>query len=132
MCVSFNEDQMPQDPFADDPNDPASLLEPEDTPDPLSPQDIMALHEDLRSVREFRRLLEPQGVRGIGMMCDDCEELHFYDWGIMETNIRTMLSDSNVPVHEPSVNPNPDDYVSWDYCAGYADAMNFGAFSRHK
>lgn len=123
--MSFNRDQMPPDPFADDPNDPASFLEPEEEFPPLSPEEIDALREDLKNIRDFRRLLEPRGVRGISMLCDDCDELHYYDWGIMETNISMMLNQEPVPVHEPSVRPNPEDYVTWDYCLGYADAIDF-------
>ena len=126
--MSFNHDQMPPDPFADDPNDPASFLDPDEFDEavpPLSPDEVQALREDLQNVRDFRKLLEPRGVRGITMLCEDCEDSHFYDWDIIESNIRTMLNNELVPVHEPSAQPNPNDYVTWDYCLGYADAIDF-------
>ena len=126
--VSFNHDQMPPDPFADDPNDPASFLDPDEFDEsvpPLSPDEVQALREDLKNVRDFRKLLEPRGVRGVAMLCEDCEENHFYDWDIIESNIQTMLNNELVPVHEPSAQPNPHDYVTWDYCLGYADAIDF-------
>lgn len=117
---------MPLDPFADDPNDPASLLDPtEDEAPPLAAQEIEALKSDLTNVRDFRRLLEPRGIRGVSMLCDDCDEVHYYDWGIIESNITTLLQHQIVPVHEPGAEPNPDHYVTWDYCLGYADAMDF-------
>lgn len=123
--MSFDNSQMPPDPFADDPNDPASFLEPEEEFPPLSDMEMEALREDLKNVRDFRRLLEPRGIRGITMMCEDCEETHYYDWSIIETNILTMLNRENTPVHEPSAQPKTQAYVTWDYCLGYADAMDF-------
>lgn len=126
--MSFNDYQMPPDPFEDDPNDPASFLDEDEVDEfaePLTADDVAALREDLVNVRTFRKLLEPHGIRGVSMMCEDCEELHFYDWGIIESNILTMLCNESMPVHEPSHSPNPQEYVTWDYCLGYADAMDF-------
>ena len=54
---------MPPDPFADDPNDPASFLEPDEDYPPLTKDEKQALHEDLRNVRDFRKLLQPRGIR---------------------------------------------------------------------
>lgn len=118
---------MPPDPFAGDPNDPASFLEPEDDePDgPVTDEERVLLREDLENVRHFRALLEPRGVRGISMLCEDCDELHYYDWPIIIANISTILNGEAVPVHEPGAAPDPDFYVSWEYCAGYADAVDW-------
>lgn len=126
MCaVNYGNHDMPLDPFADDPNDPASFLEPEEEFPPLSDEELKALQLDLANVKDFRRLLEPRGIRGVSMLCDDCDEVHYYDWGIIESNITTLLKQQIVPVHEPGAKPNPDEYVTWDYCLGYADAMDF-------
>ena len=126
--VSFSNYQMPPDPFADDPNDPASLLGPvegDEVMEPIDATEEAALREDLANVRVFRELLEPHGVRGVAMLCEDCDEQHYYDWGIIESNIVSMLNHQHLPVHEPSAAPSPQDYVTWDYCLGYADAMDF-------
>lgn len=122
--MNFN-DQMPPDPFADDPNDPASFLEPDVEDVPVSEEEKVGLRQDLTLVRKFRKLLEPHGARGITMFCEDCGEPHYYDWNIIESNITLMLNDQTMPVHEPLVQPNPHDYVTWDYCLGYADASDF-------
>lgn len=114
---------MPPDPFADDPNDPASFLEPDEEFDPLSPEAMADLRADLESVARFRELLEPRGIRGVGMLCDDCDELHFYDWGILQTNFTAMLNNLSLPVHEPAVGTDPDHYVPWDYCVGFLDGV---------
>lgn len=125
--MDFNDALMPPDPFAGDPNDPASFLDPEDDypEEPVSDEERALLREDLANVRRFRILLEPRGVRGISMPCEECNELHYYDWPIILSNITTILSDDVVPVHEPGAAPDPDYYVSWDYCAGYADAADW-------
>ena len=33
-----------------------------------------------------------------------------------------LLVDGTVRPHEPAYDPEPDAYVTWDYCRGYADA----------
>ncbi|MBC2682182.1 hypothetical protein GSS87_07200 [Corynebacterium sp. 4HC-13] len=116
---------MPPDPFADDPNDPASFLEPEEEFPLLSDEELLDLKSDLANVKDFRRLLEPRGIRGISMLCNDCDEVHYYDWDIIESNIAMLINHQIVPVHEPGAKPNPDEYVTWDYCLGYADAMDY-------
>lgn len=132
---------MPPDPFADDPEDPAKALDDLDDYDtdydgydgvdgygpdePLSDEERVALREDLANVRRFRELLEPRGIRGITMTCEDCRELHYYDWPILVSNFSTMLDGGPVPVHEPGADPDPDFYVPWEYCAGYADAADW-------
>lgn len=125
--VNYDDPLMPPDPFAGDPDDPASFLEPDDDypGEPVTDEERTLLQEDLANVRRFRTLLEPRGVRGISMLCDDCDELHYYDWPIILSNISTILHGEAVPVHEPGAAPDPDFYVSWEYCAGYADAADW-------
>lgn len=123
--MSFHRDQMPPDPFADDPNDPASLLEPLDEPLDLSEEEIVHLREDLRNIRAFRRALEPRGIKGLEMLCEECTEPHCYEWSILEDNILAMLRRHPPAVHEPAMNPNPHAFVTWDYCAGYLDGIEF-------
>ncbi|AIG63721.1 hypothetical protein CATYP_02390 [Corynebacterium atypicum] len=114
---------MPRDPFADDPNDPASFLT-DDTPvEPISPEERLAIARDLELVEEFRRLLEPRGMRGIFFFCEDCEEFHYFDWDILAANMRATLRETISPVHEPSADPDVSAYVPWDYALGYVDGM---------
>lgn len=114
---------MPRDPFADDPNDPASFLEEDEQFEPLSPEERLALTNDLRLVEEFARALRPRGVDGIFFFCEDCEVDHFYEWEIMAANMRATLNDELAPVHEPGAQPDPTRYVPWDYALGYLDGM---------
>lgn len=119
---------MPLDPFADDPNDPASFLE-DDYPLPeLTEQEKADIRTDLRLVQKFQRALEPRGIRGIFFLCEDCQENHFYDWPILAANMRATLSGELAPVHEPSADLNPEAYVPWDYCLGYLDGLDAPRF----
>ena len=56
---------MPQDPFADDPNDPAALFDTEEPMPPLSDEDRRHILEDMELVAQFRAALEPRGILGI-------------------------------------------------------------------
>ena len=56
---------MPRDPFADDPNDPASFLEEDEQVMPLSEEERLAIIHDLALVQEFARVLGPRGIDGI-------------------------------------------------------------------
>lgn len=114
---------MPRDPFADDPNDPASFLTEEEPLDPLSEEERAHVEQDLKLTTEFKRILGPRGIEGIFFMCEDCEEFHYYEWDIMASNMRATLAGELSPVHEPSLRPNVDAYVPWDYCLGYVDGL---------
>ncbi|APG81159.1 Hypothetical protein CPI37_0469 [Corynebacterium pseudotuberculosis] len=47
--------QMPRDPFADDPNDPASFLDEDEPLPPLSEAEKRHIEEDLRLVQRFKK-----------------------------------------------------------------------------
>ncbi|MGB3698079.1 MAG: DUF5319 family protein [Gordonia sp. (in: high G+C Gram-positive bacteria)] len=113
---------LPPDPFADDPDDPASVLDALDPGIPLDEGERTAVEEDLADLDVYERLLSPRGVRGLVVLCDDCREDHYHDWDMLRSNLRQLLVDGSVRPHEPAVDPQPDDYVTWDYCRGYADA----------
>ncbi len=128
-------DDGPHDPFADDPDDPAALLDSVDPADPadgrdgdrrepgeLSDEERADVAADLEELAEFRRILEPRGIAGISVECGDCGELHFFGWELMASNLRALLGTGRTHVHEPAYEPDPDAYVSWDYARGYADA----------
>ena len=115
---------MPRDPFADDPNDPASFIEDDEVVEPLSAEERQAVLRDLAQTREFKLVLEPRGILGINFLCEDCEEVHYYDWDIMITNMIASLQGELPPVREPSAEPNPRAYVPWDYALGYLDGLD--------
>jgi hypothetical protein len=79
--------------------------------------------DDLAELEIFRTLLEPTGIKGIVVDCPDCDEEHHVDWALMQANLRQLLEEGQTGRHEPPFDPDPDDYVSWDYASGYADGV---------
>lgn len=122
-CSVYYNDRMPPDPFANDPNDLASFFDDGETLPPLSPEERLEVIRNLELLHEFRKVLEPRGIKGIFFLCEDCEENHYYDWDIIDANMRATLRGELAPVHEPSAEPTVMAYVPWDYCLGYLDGM---------
>ena len=118
-------DDPPLDPFADDPGDPAAGLDHDDEDElaPLTPEERSDILADLEDLEVFQALLEPRGVRGLVVDCQDCEEPHYFAWDLLRSNLRHLLDEGQARVHEPAFSPDPSEYVSWDYARGFADAM---------
>ncbi|MGH3947692.1 MAG: DUF5319 domain-containing protein [Pseudonocardiaceae bacterium] len=118
-------DLLPPDPFANDPDDPAKNLE--DTDDepgePISDQEREELIADLADLAVYQALLEPRGLRGIVVDCGDCDQPHFHEWHLLRASLEQLLNDGQMRPHEPAFDPNPQDYVSWEYCRGFADGV---------
>ena len=124
-------DDPPLDPFADDPGDPAALFDDsefnassfdDDALAPLTPDEEAEIAADLSDLEVFQVLLEPRGVRGLVVDCQDCEEPHYFAWDLLRANLRQLLAEGQPRVHEPAFSPDPAEYVSWDYARGFADA----------
>jgi hypothetical protein len=92
----------------------------EDVP-PLGEEEREALHQDLVDIETLKALLGPRGIKGAVFYCPDCEEDHFLAWDLLSGNLQELLQAGESPIHEPAFNPNPDDYVSWDYARGFLD-----------
>ena len=99
---------LPPDPFADDPSDPSAALD--------------AIEPDLADLAVYEALLAHKGIRGLVVCCDECQQDHYHDWDMLRSNLLQLLVDGTVRPHEPAYDPEPDAYVTWDYCRGYADA----------
>ncbi|MEO9140340.1 MAG: DUF5319 domain-containing protein [Jatrophihabitans sp.] len=126
----MNLDDGPLDPFHNDPDDPAGLLDDDEPPTPLSDDERADVLADLAELTTFAGVLAPQGVEGIVVDCADCHEQHFFEWDLMAANLRALLGDGRTHVHEPAFSPDPDAYVSWDYARGYTDAVQ--SVSKHR
>ena len=92
-------------------------------PPPLTMEERAGVLDDLAELEVFRTLLEPTGIKGIVVDCPDCDEEHHVDWALMQANLRQLLDEGQTGRHEPPFDPDPDDYVSWDYASGYADGV---------
>lgn len=118
-------DVLPPDPFADDPNDPAKDIDAIDDElgEPIDEDERAELLADLADLAVYQALLEPRGVRGIVVDCGECDLPHFHDWHLLRASLEQLLADGRMRPHEPAFDPNPADYVSWDYCRGFADGV---------
>ncbi len=88
---------------------------------PLDEEEREALRRDLVDVQVLKSLLSPRGIKGTVFYCPDCAEDHYLAWDLLTNNLQELLREGESPVHEPAFNPDPDDYVSWDYASGFAD-----------
>lgn len=117
-------DDAPLDPFANDPEDPASALgDLTDEVEPLSVSEREDVLADLSDLEVFRALLEPLGIRGLTVDCGDCGKAHHIDWDLLYGNLRHLLDRGLARVHEPAISAEPTDYVSWEYARGYVDGV---------
>jgi len=114
----------PLDPFLDDPNDPATLLDDVDPAVPLTEEERSDVAADLGELIDFTAALAPLGFRGVVVDCGDCGEPHYFSWALMQANLRALLGRGAAQAHEPAFEPDPDNFVSWDYARGYTDALS--------
>ena len=89
--------------------------------EPLDEEEREALRQDLVDVEVLKQVLGDQGIKGTVFFCPDCDEDHYLTWDLLQGNLQELLDQGESPVHEPAFDPNPDDYVSWDYARGFLD-----------
>jgi Family of unknown function (DUF5319) len=88
---------------------------------PLEEEERDLLRQDLVDVRALREMLGSRGLKGAVFFCPDCEEDHYLTWDLLEGNLEQLLDHGDSPVHEPAYDPDPEEYVSWDYARGFLD-----------
>ncbi len=89
--------------------------------EPLDEEERELLKQDLVDVQVLKELLGPRGLKGAVFFCPDCDEDHFLGWDLLAGNLKELLEEGESPVHEPAFNPDPHEYVSWDYARGFLD-----------
>jgi hypothetical protein len=92
-----------------------------DDEEPLDEEERELLQQDLVDVRVLKELLGPKGIKGTEFYCPDCEEEHYLTWDLLAGNLQEILEAGESPVHEPAFEPDPDEYVKWDYARGFLD-----------
>jgi Family of unknown function (DUF5319) len=95
--------------------------EPLDDDEPLRDEERAALRQDLVDVQVLKEVLGPKGIKGAVFFCPDCNEDHFLAWDLLAGNLEELLNAGESPVHEPAFEPDPEEYVSWDYARGFLD-----------
>src|SRR5918992_659031 len=89
--------------------------------EPLDEEEREALRQDLIDVQVLKEVLNPKGIKGTVFFCPDCEEDHYLTWDLLAGNLQEILEAGESPVHEPAFEPDPDEYVKWDYARGFLD-----------
>ena len=87
----------------------------------IDPEEREALQQDLVDVNTLKSVLASRGIKGVVVYCPDCEDDHFLGWDLLADNLRQILESGEPPVHEPAWEPDPDEYVTWDYALGFLD-----------
>lgn len=78
---------------------------------------------DLDDLAAFEATFGAEGYRGVAVYCHDCAVDHYYTWEMLRENLETLLETGDTPVHEPAYEPDPQQYVPWEYARGYVDAL---------
>ncbi len=95
--------------------------------EPLDDEERELLRQDLVDVRVLKELLGSKGIKGTEFYCPDCEEEHYLTWDLLAGNLQEILEAGESPIHEPAYEPDPDEYVKWDYARGFLDGYeSFG------
>lgn len=117
-------DALPDDPFADNAEIMAEFGElDQEKVGPLGHDERAELTNDLSELAVYQALLEPTGVKGVVVHCMECDVHHYHDWQLLRSSLQRLLDDGMVSQHEPAFNPNPEHYVTWEYCKGYTDGV---------
>ena len=88
---------------------------------PIDAAEREALHQDLIDVKTLKAVLSSKGIRGVVVFCPDCDDDHYLGWDLLAGNLQQILDSGTTPVHEPAWEPDPDEYVTWDYARGFLD-----------
>lgn len=87
----------------------------------INEDERQALQQDLIDVRTLKAVLGSRGIRGVVVFCPDCDADHYLGWDLLAGNLQQILDSGEPPVHEPAWEPDPDEYVTWDYARGFLD-----------
>jgi hypothetical protein len=90
---------------------------------PLEAGDAESVRADIEDLDGMRRTFQGQGVKGVVIACDRCQENHFYEWELLLENLEHMLQTGESQMHEPAFEVREDEYIQWDYGKGYIDAL---------
>ena len=95
----------------------------DDRGEPLPADESWQVARDLDDLAAFEEVFAAEGLKGVSMFCHDCDEEHFYRWDLLRNSLELLLETGEIPVHEPAFQPDPEDYVPWEYARGYVDAL---------
>lgn len=90
---------------------------------PLPDSESWQVVQDLDDLDAFEQVFAQEDLKGVSMFCRDCDEEHYYRWDLLRNSLELLLETGEIPVHEPAFQPDPEDYVPWEYARGYVDAL---------
>ncbi|MGH3143291.1 MAG: DUF5319 family protein, partial [Gaiellales bacterium] len=88
----------------------------------LEPEEAQNVRADLEDLEGMRRTFQAQGVKGVVIACERCEENHYYEWELLLENLEHMQQTGESQMHEPAFEVREEEYIQWDYGKGYVDA----------
>lgn len=91
--------------------------------DEIDPEERESIIEDLEDLEAMRAVFEPREFKGVVIVCSECGEDHYYGWDMLKESLEHMLQTGEPRMHEPAFEPEPDDYIAWDYGRGYVDSI---------
>ena len=89
----------------------------------LEPEEAQNIRADLEDLEGMRRTFQAQGVKGVVIVCERCEENHYYEWELLVENLEHMLQTGESQMHEPAFEGREEEDIQWDYGKGYVDAL---------
>ena len=89
----------------------------------MEPEERESILEELEDLEALRQLFEERGYKGVMITCAECGEDHYYGWDMLKESLEYMLDTGEPRMHEPAFEPQPDEYIAWDYGRGYLDAL---------
>lgn len=89
----------------------------------IDPEERESILEDLEDLEAMRAIFEPREYKGVVIVCSECGEDHYYEWDMLRESLQHMLETGEPRMHEPAYEPQPDEYIGWDYGRGYLDAV---------
>jgi hypothetical protein len=90
----------------------------------IDPEERESILEELEDLEALRRMFIERGYKGVMITCAECGEDHYYGWDLLKESLEFMLETGEPRMHEPAFQPEPDDYIGWDYGRGYLDALS--------
>lgn len=89
----------------------------------IDPEERESILEELEDLAALRATFEERGFKGVMITCAECGEDHYYGWDMLQESLEYMLDTGEPRMHEPAFQPEPEDYIAWDYGRGYIDAI---------
>ncbi|MDP9068698.1 MAG: DUF5319 domain-containing protein [Actinomycetota bacterium] len=83
--------------------------------------ELEVVEQNLVDVTVLKEVFGRDGIKGAAFCCELCDGHHYLEWELIAGTLQEVLDKGHLRAHEPACDPNPRDYVSWDYACGLLD-----------